>query len=135
MNRNEVLKMYEELNEWVEIGIGDDILNEEMRPEYQPFVQEQREKGVSDEEIPQQVLWGLREILKEMPIEEPAKEGSPEVSTNNLGKNINLPPGCKIDKNRLTSGNWFSKLWKSPPKSSKSKVVISVGNIKIEVFE
>jgi hypothetical protein len=39
-------KMYSELDEWIRIGIESDIFNQEMRPEYQPLIEEQRANGV-----------------------------------------------------------------------------------------
>lgn len=65
--RTEIQQLYAQLNTWIDAGIGDDILS--IRPEYKQFVEEQREKGVAEEDIPQQVLWALREKLKSMPME------------------------------------------------------------------
>ena len=56
-SRDQLQKMYEELSQWIDATIGDDILDSGMRPEYEPLVKEQMEKGVADKDIPQQVLW------------------------------------------------------------------------------
>ena len=108
MTRKQLQSMYEELSLWLEANIADDILNESMRPEYQEFVQEQRDKGVADEDISQQVLWRLRELLKEMPMDR--------------------------DEDVKTSEETETKK-DTPATSSCSKVVITVGSVKIEVFE
>lgn len=62
MTKEKVQKLYADLNNWVEAGIGDDIVTlKDQRKEYQPYVDKAREQGKQDCDIPQAVLWMLRE--------------------------------------------------------------------------
>lgn len=67
MQRKQLQKMYSELSTWFEHNIEADILNKDMRPEYQELVNEQRALDVPEDEIPQKVLWSIRAKLQTQP--------------------------------------------------------------------
>lgn len=60
-----VKKMYEDLDYWIHIGIGDDIIHSpEHRPEYQHLVAKAKSKITDIEQVPLLVLMLLRVELK-----------------------------------------------------------------------
>lgn len=89
MNKDKIQKMYSDLGKWVEAGIGDDIITlAGQRQEYQPYVVRARSEGKKDEEIPQAVLWMLREeynTLSKVEMTQPVtlSKGKPEKDKNN----------------------------------------------------
>lgn len=66
-------KLFSDLDEWVHIGIGDDILNTSARPEFQRYVKQARKLKVQDEMIPAFVLGLLFEKARKKSFAEKLK--------------------------------------------------------------
>jgi hypothetical protein len=126
MTKSQLKKMYNELNLWVESNIGDDILNESARPEYQELVQEQRDKGISDEDIPQQVLWALRAKLNEM------KEDTEALPSPDLEL-----PGSPIQGSYsdYVAQNFKVTDISEHQSKQKAKVKLQIGSVLVEIYE
>lgn len=70
MNEN---KLFSDLDQWLHIGIGDDILNTSARPEFQKYVKQARKLKIKDELVASFVLGLLHERTRKKSIAEKLK--------------------------------------------------------------
>ena len=59
-----IWRLIYELEYWITIGIGDDILNAEQRPEYSALVEKCKKDCIPPEKIPSKVFLLLKEEAK-----------------------------------------------------------------------
>lgn len=91
MSYTELKKLYDDLDTWIQIGIGDDIVRlQERRLEYKSYVDEAKQSLIPTEEIPQ---WVLTQIKRELSTKVADKIVIPKPVVEATKRPVGKPPG------------------------------------------